>query len=463
MTSRTCDPGGPRRARPILVAVTPSSAPATDLAAYQARRARLADRIGDGALILYSGEQVTRSNDTHHRFRPDTNFFYLTGMAEPGCVLVLRPGRDPEFALFVPEQEERDALYNGRRPTPDEARARLGADVGHFTPRLAAELPRLLDDVDEVYLPFGTWPVIERATFAAIERLRGGDRRGEVAPTCLRDARALLAAERIVKDAAALRSLRRAIEISVAGHHAAMTMTRPGLREFEVEARIEHEFRRLGASGPGYETIVGAGANATILHYTAARGALREGDVVLIDAGAEWELFTGDITRAFPVSGRFTAAQRDAYAVVLAANEAGIAACVPGRSLDDVHNASLRVLCDGLRALGILHADVDEIIARELYLPFYPHKTSHWLGADVHDAGRYTLGGKMRPLRPGYVLTVEPGLYFSAGAPGVPAALRGVGIRVEDDVLVTDAAPEVLTAAAPKRVDALEAIVGQGS
>lgn len=462
MTSRTSDPRGSGRARPILIGVTASSAPGPDLAPFRARRARLAERLGGAALILYSGEQVTRSNDTRHRFRPDTDFFYLTGLAEPGCVLVLRPGRDPSFALFVPEQSDRDALYHGRRPTADEARALLGADAGHLAPELAIELPRLLDGVDEVHLPFGTWPAIERATFAAIERLRAGDRRGEVAPTCLRDARALLGEERIVKDAAALAALRRAVEISVAGHLAAMRSARPGLYEYEIEARIEHEFRRLGASGPGYETIVGTGVNATVLHYTAARAPLAAGELLLVDAGAEWDLFTGDITRTFPVSGRFTPAQRDAYEIVLAANEAGIAATTPGRSLDDIHDASLRVLCDGLRALGVVRAGVDEVIARELYRPYYPHKTSHWLGADVHDAGRYTLGGKMRPLRPGYVLTVEPGLYFGADDPAVPAELRGAGIRVEDDVLVTTGAPEVLTAAAPKHVAAIEALVGQG-
>ena len=447
--------------RPILLVVSSPSAP-PDLAACRARRARIAERLGDAALILFAGEQPTRSHDTRYRFRPDSDFYYLTGLAEPGCVLVLRPGREPTTALFVPAHDERDALYHGARTSPDEARAVFGADVGLTLPQLEVELPRLLDGVDEVYLPFGTWPAIERPVFAAIERLRGGDRRGEVAPTCLRDARALLGEDRMVKDAAALAALRAAIEITVAGHVAAMRATRPGLREFEIEALIEAEFRRRGASGPGYETIVGTGANATVLHYTAARGTLQAGELLLVDAGAEWELFTGDITRTFPVSGTFTPAQREAYEIVLAANEAGIAATTIEHSLDEVHLASLRVLCEGLRSLGIVCASADEAIEKELYKPYYPHKTSHWLGADVHDAGRYTLARKMRPLRPGYVLTVEPGLYFRAGDPAVPAELRGAGIRVEDDVLVTTGGPEVLTAAAPKRVGEIEAIVGRG-
>lgn len=435
---------------------------APDLAACRARRGRLSGRLGDAALILFAGEQRTRSNDTHHRFRPDTNFYYMTGLVEPGCVAVLRPGRDPGFTLFVPAYEDRDALYHGRRTSPEDARALFGADQAHPLPELAAELPRLLDGVDEVYLPFGTWPTLERAVFAAIERLRGGDRRGEVAPTCLRDARALLAEDRMVKDEAALASLRRAVEISAAGHIAAMRATRAGLHEFEIEALVEHEFRRRGASGPGYETIVAGGARANVLHYTAARGQLQTGELLLLDAGAEWDLFTGDITRTWPVDGSFTPEQREAYAIVLAANEAGIAAARVGSDLDAIHMASLRTLCDGLRALAVVPVSTDEAIEKELYRPYYPHKTSHWLGADVHDAGRYTLAGRARPLQPGYVLTVEPGLYFPAGDQAVPPGLRGTGIRIEDDVLVTAQGPQVLTAGAPKQIRELEALIGQG-
>nr|WP_276599222.1 aminopeptidase P N-terminal domain-containing protein [Nannocystis sp. SCPEA4] len=437
------------------------SVAAPDLAACAARRSRLAARLGDAALLLSSGAPPTRSGDTHYRFRPESNFYYLTGAAESGSVLLLRPGRQPASALFMPVQDERDVLYHGRRPSADEARERLGVDAVFPIAQLELELPRLLDGADEVYLPFSTCPMLERAAFAAIERLRAGDRRGEVAPTCLRDARALLAEDRMVKDAAAMAALRRAVDISAAGHVAAMRATRAGRLELEIEALLEHEFRRRGASGPGYETIVAAGANANTLHYTAARGALVAGELLLVDAGAEWELFTGDITRTFPVSGRFSPVQRDAYEIALAANEAGIAATTEGSSLDAIHDACLRVLCDGLRALGLIRAGVDEAIEEELYKPYYPHKTSHWLGADVHDVGRYTVGGRARPLRAGYVLTVEPGLYFPA-TEAVPAGLRGVGIRVEDDVLVTPAGPEVLSAGAPKRVAELEALVGQG-
>lgn len=439
----------------------PSSVPAPDPAACAARRARVGERLGDAALLLSSGEAPTRSGDTHFRFRPDSNFYYLTGVAEPGCTLLLRPGRAPRCTLFMPVQDERDVLYHGRRPGPDEVRARFGVDAVRPAAELASELPGLLDGIDEVYLPFSSDARLGEVALAAIERLRAGDRRGEVAPTCLRDARALLAEDRLIKDAAALAALRRAIEISAAGHVAAMQATRPGRLELEIEAVIEHAFRRHGASGPGYETIVAAGAHANTLHYTAARGSLAAGELLLVDAGAEWDLFTGDITRTFPISGAFTPAQRDAYAIVLAANEAGIAAATAGATIDAVHEACLRVLCAGLRELGLVTADVDAAIEGELYRPYYPHKTSHWLGADVHDVGRYTLGGQPRPLQAGYVLTVEPGLYFPADDERVPAGLRGVGIRVEDDVLVTTAGPEVLSAAAPKQIAALEQLVGR--
>ncbi|HEY8374828.1 MAG TPA: aminopeptidase P N-terminal domain-containing protein [Nannocystis sp.] len=438
------------------------SVPSPDPAACAARRARIVARLEGAALVLGAGEAPIRSGDTHYRFRPDSNFYYLTGLWEPGCTLVLRPGREPCCTLFMPVQDERDVLYHGRRPGPDEVRAALGVDAVRPAPELSAELPGLLDGIDEVYLPFSTCPELQRAVFAAIERLRAGDRRGEVAPTCLRDARALLAEERLVKDEAALAALRRAIAISAAGHAAAMRATRPGRLELEIEAIVEHEFRRLGASGPGYETIVAAGPHACTLHYTAARGTLKDGDLLLVDAGAEWELFTGDITRTYPISGRFTPIQRQAYEIVLAANEAGIAAATVGASIDAVHMACLRVLCAGLRELGLLATDVEAAIAGELYRPYYPHKTSHWLGADVHDVGRYTVSGQPNPLRPGFVLTVEPGLYFPLEDERVPAGLRGVGIRIEDDVLVTAAGPEVLTAAVPKRADELEAIVGRG-
>ena len=424
------------------------------------RRRRLGDRLGDAALVLHAGALQTRSNDTEHRFRPDSNFYYLTGLAEPGAVLVLRPRREPALTLFIPPQDERDITYNGRRPGPDAVRERIGADAAHLTSALPQTLPKLLAGLDTVYVPFAGSPAADRAVRDAIEALRANERGGDVAPECLRDARPLLGEDRLIKDPEALRCLRTAIEISAAGHLAAMRATRPGLHEFELEAVLHHEFLRRGSSGPGYTSIVGCGANATTLHYIANRSRLQVGQLLLVDAGAEWELFTGDITRTWPVSGRFTAAQRDVYSVVLAANEAGIAAATVGSSLDAIHGVCLRRLADGLRSLGLLAASTDEILEKQLYKKYYPHRTNHWLGADVHDAGRYNQNGVARPLLAGMVLTVEPALYIPADDDGAPAELRGLGVRVEDDILVRDAGPEVLTRDVPKQPAELEAMVG---
>ncbi len=304
--------------------------PAPDPVVHAARRRRVGDRIGDAALVLAAGGLQHRSNHTEHPFRCDTNLFYLPRLQDPGALLVYRPRRDPALTLFITPQDERDAIYNGRRPGPAALQALIGADAAHASTAIAAELPRLLDGVETVYVPFAGAPAAEQAVRAAIEALRAGDRAGDVAPECLRDARVVLGEERIVKDAAALASLRRAIAISGEGHLAAMRATRPGLHEFEIEAVLHHTFLRRGSSGPGYTSIVGAGANATVLHYIANRGLLEAGQLLLVDAGAEWDLFTGDITRVWPVSGRFTGPQRALYEVVLAANAAGIAASAGG-------------------------------------------------------------------------------------------------------------------------------------
>jgi Xaa-Pro aminopeptidase len=436
--------------------------PAPDPAVYAARRRRIDPRIGDAALVLAAGGLQTRSNDTEHRFRPDTNFYYLSGLHEPGALLVYRPRRSPALTLFLPPQDERDAIYNGRRPPPEAVRASVGADAAFVSTALAAELPRLLDGIETVYLPFAGAPGAEQAVRAAIEVLRAADRAGDVAPECLRDARALLGEERMVKDESALACLRRAIALSGEGHVAAMRATRPGVHEFEIEAVLQHCFLRGGSSGPGYTSIVGSGANATVLHYIANRSRLRAGELLLVDAGAEVELFTGDITRVWPVSGRFTGPQRAVYEVVLAANEAGIAAATVGSSLDAIHQVALRRLCEGLRELGLLRASLDEILEKELYKKYDPHRTSHWLGADVHDLGRYMINRVARPLAAGYVLTVEPGLYIPADDESAPAELRGLGVRIEDDVRVRAEGPEVLSAAVPKRIAELEALVGTG-
>ena len=434
---------------------------------YRLRRERIcaAMRSEGDALVLHGGQLRTRANDTEYRFRPDSDFYYLTGLCEPGAVMVLRAGRtaaEDTYTLFVRERDRAAEVWSGRRIGPQGAKSHYGADAAHPLSALGNELPKLLDGARAVHTPIGRYGDLDRKILAASGVLRRRNRDGSRPPAGLFDSRELLGEERIVKDEGALESLRQAVSLSAHAHLEAMRHTRPGLFEYEVEARIEFEFRRAGSSGPGYGSIVGGGDNATILHYVDNCDPLRDGDIILIDAGAEWDFFSGDITRSWPVNGRFTPAQKDLYEIVLAANEVGIEKSVVGESINSIHDASLRVLAQGLKDLSLIDAEhsVDAILEGELYKPWYMHRTSHWLGVDVHDAGDYCRDGSPRPLAPNYVLTIEPALYVAADDEKAPEELRGIGVRIEDDVRVTQGAPEVLSAACPKTVAELESVIG---
>ena len=457
MRTRTARPSYPRRAcdTPEVVPFEPHDA--RDIHAQ--RRARLAASIGDGAIVLYGGELRTRSNDTEFRFRPDSDFHYLTGLREPGSVMVLRGGSTPKFVLFVRPRDAQAEVWSGRRVGPEGATAHFGADEAHPLADLAAQLPKLLDGAPEVHLPIGRWRNLDTHVQRAIDHLRRRNRWGETPPDVLCDARTTIGEDRLLKDTGALACMRRAIDISVEAHLAAMRTTEPGMFEREIEALVEYEFRRRGADGPAYASIVGGGDNATILHYVDNDGPLRNGELLLIDAGAEVDLFAADITRTFPIGGKFSIAQRDLYEVVLRANLAGIAGAVVGGDIDSIHRTCLKTLCEGLSSLGLLEGSIDEALEKESYKKYYMHRTSHWLGADVHDAGFYTLARKPRPLQPGYVLTVEPGLYVAANDEQAPAELRGCGIRIEDDVLIGAGGPEVLTWRLPKTIHEIEAVM----
>jgi Xaa-Pro aminopeptidase len=444
-----------------------SSGPHPDLETYAERQIRVGRRLHgeNAALLLYGGELRTRANDTEFRFRPDSDFHYLTGLEEPGAVAVLTPGERPddvELTLFVRPRDPEAETWTGRRIGPEGACNRFGAKEAFVLEDLDEGLRRLLDGRSCVYLPMGRWPVLDGALQRALAWLRRHNRDGRSPPPRYGEVADLLGEDRLLKDPAALASLRRAIEITALGHVAAMRTTRPGMWEYEVEALIEYEFRRRGSTGPGYGTIVGAGENATILHYVDNRDRLAAGEVLLIDAGAEWDYFSGDVTRSWPVSGKFSPEQRDLYEVVLEANLAGIELAEVGGDLLAIHDACVRTLSAGLVELGLLAGPVERVIESRDYLRFYLHRTSHWLGVDVHDAGRYTLEGKPRMLTPGHVFTVEPGLYVSASNEDVPLGFRGLGIRIEDDILITATGHEVLTATIPKRVVELEAIIGTG-
>ncbi len=428
------------------------------------RRQRVADRLQNGVLLLYGGELRPRAGDTHYPFRPDSDFYYLTGLAEPGAVLALMAGTPPGATLFVRPRDREQEIWSGRRLGPDGAAARAGVEQAHPLDELSERLPDLLDGHETIFLALGRDEALDRVTLDALATLRRGERNGRRAPTRIHDARIPMGEERLRKDGPARAAMLRAVELTCAGHRAAMASCRPGLYEHQIQATVEHVFRSGGASGPGYGSIVATGTNATILHYVENCAPLRDGELLLVDAGAEWDTFTGDVTRTYPVSGRFTAAQRDLYQIVLAANEAGIAAVTPGATVDGIHARCLEVLCRGLLDLGLLSGSLDEVLDTRSYRRYYMHRTSHWLGADVHDVGRYALpDGAARPLEPSMVLTVEPGLYVAEDDEQAPAELRGTGIRIEDDVWVTDTGAEVLTAGVPKDVAALEALVGSAA
>jgi Xaa-Pro aminopeptidase len=429
-------------------------------AVFARRRERLMKAMKGGVALFPAAPEAVRSGDVLHRYRQDSDFHYLTGFPEPGSFGVLAPG-DPKarFTLYVQPRDPDQERWTGRRVGERGARGRFGADAARDAGRFYDDLPKLLEGHDRVYLRLGADPRLDEAVIRLVADFRARARAGRRGPTRIIDPAPLLGEFRLRKDAQELALLERAIEITGDGHRAAMRAARPGLMEYEVEAEVECQFRKGGASGPAYPTICGGGANATILHYIENDHRLAAGRLLLLDAGAEYMGYAGDITRTFPISGRFSAPQRAAYEVVLAAQKAAIRRVRPGVTLEAVHKTAVRALTAGMVELGLLSGKVDALIRKGAHRRFYMHRTSHWLGLDVHDAGRYDVAdGGPRKLEPGMVLTVEPGLYVDGGA-DVPAPLRNLGIRIEDDVLVTRTGHRVLSAAIPKEADAVERVM----
>lgn len=429
---------------------------------FETRRASVFRSLGRGVMVLPAAPLVYRSRDTEVAYRADSELFWATGATEPGTVAVLVGGDEPRFLLFVRERDPEAELWAGPRLGPDGASERFGASETYPLSELDLRLAGLLRAGDRVHFRFGRHPALDLALVEALaeSRVRGA-RRG-TGPRGVVDPGEILDDLRLVKDTWEVDRLRAAAALSVEGHRAGAAAIRPGVGEWEVQAAVEAVLRRESGSCPGYETIVGSGPNACILHYVANRRVIREGDVVLLDAGAEVALYQGDITRTYPAGGTFTGRQRELYGVVEAARGEAVSAIRPGAAVDEVHRAAVRAIVAGLAALGILEGDVAELMAQEAYRPFFPHQTSHWLGLDVHDVGDYARGGTSRPLVPGMVLTVEPGVYVPPGQEGPAARWGGIGVRIEDDVLVTPGGREVLTAALPTRAEAVEALVGGG-
>jgi Xaa-Pro aminopeptidase len=422
---------------------------------FKARRARLAKGLGDGIVVLPTALERHRNADTHYDYRWDSGFFYLTGFREPEAVLVMVLGAKPRTILFCREKNLEREIWDGYRYGPETAREMFAFDEAYPYAELDERLPALLANQEALHTPVGADAAWDLRVAGWLNAVRAKVRTGVTAPVQIRDVRADVNEMRLFKDDHEVAVMRRAGSISSAAHVRAMGSAAAGQREYEVEAELMHEFIRNGARAPAYGSIVASGANACVLHYRENSAELRKGDLLLIDAGCELDSYASDITRTFPIGARFSAVQRDVYEVVLAAQEAAIKAVKPGADFIDYHDAATRVLVQGLIDFKLCKGSVDSVLEDESYKQFYMHRTGHWLGLDVHDAGDYMQKGKWRKLKPGMVLTVEPGLYIRP-ADNVPKPFWNIGIRIEDDILVTAKGRENLTVECPKRVKDVE-------
>jgi Xaa-Pro aminopeptidase len=431
---------------------------------FRRRRRQLMRLAGDDSiLIVPAAPERVRSNDSHHPYRQSSDLLYLSGFSEAESVLVLVPGRRAgEILLFCRERDTEREVWDGPRLGPEGAVAALGLDDAYDIADIDDILPGLIEGRNRVYYQFGRDQEFDLKLLAWVNRVRAQVRHGAHPPHEFLQLGHLLHELRLFKSREELKVMRRAAAIAAEAHCAAMRAVRPGLHEYSIEAELLYHFRRHGAQ-PAYESIVGAGSNACVLHYRSNDAPLRDGDLLLIDAGAELHGYASDITRTFPVNGRFTAAQRAIYELVLDAQAAAIAEVRPGNHWDAPHQAAVRVLTDGMLRLGLLKGTLDKALDSGAYKRFYMHRTGHWLGLDVHDVGDYRIDGQPRLLEPGMVLTVEPGCYIAPDSKGVGARWRGIGVRIEDDVVVTASGCEVLSESAPKHPEAIEALIAEGS
>ena len=434
-------------------------------AEFARRRKNLMGMMDKHTIAIIPGaREVTRSRDTEYPFRQNSDLFYLTGFEEPDAVLVLVPGRrQGQVVLFCRERDPDMELWNGYRLGPEGAVAYLGVDDAFPIDDLDEILPGLIEGTQRIYYSMGHDDVFDQRVMGWVNQIRKLVRTGAAPPADFTDLAFLLHEQRLIKSAAEVRVMRKAGEISAAAHVRAMQECQPGRYEYHLEAAIQHTFAEHGARFPAYNSIVGSGANACVLHYTENASKMRAGDLVLIDAGCEYQGYAADITRTFPVSGQFSNEQRAIYDLVLEAQRAAIAKVRPGNTWNQPHDATVRVITRGLIKLGLLRGKERELIKAEAYRDFYMHRAGHWLGLDVHDVGEYRVDGRWRQLEPGMVLTIEPGIYVAADNTKVPKRWRGIGVRIEDDVVVTEQGCDVLTGDVPKRADEIEALMSQAS
>ena len=410
--------------------------------------------------IVPSAKEVVRNRDVDYPFRQDSDFYYLTGFNEPDAVLVLLPGRKHgEYVLFCRERDPKMELWNGYRAGPEGACEEFGADDAFPIGDIDEILPGLIEGRERVYYAMGRHADFDQKVMAWINTIRSKVRSGAHPPGEFVDLDHILHDMRLIKSAAEQKVMRKAAKISGRAHCRAMQLCKPDMMEYQLEAEFLHEFTRSGARLPAYSAIVGGGKNGCILHYTQNDMVLKDGDLVLIDAGCEIDYYAADITRTFPVNGHFSKEQKALYELVLKAQLGAIEQIKPGNHWNQPHDAAVRIITEGLVELGLLKGSVKKLIASEAYKDFFMHRTGHWLGMDVHDVGDYKVGEEWRVLEAGMVMTVEPGIYVAADNKNVAKKWRGIGIRIEDDVLVTRDGHEVLTTDSPKTVDAIEALM----
>lgn len=423
---------------------------------FAERRQRLLEKI-DGVALVAATPVATRNRDIDHPYRQDSDLYYFTGFEEPRSALLLTNVHDEHRAVaFVQDRDADREVWDGARLGVDRAGERLGVDAAYPIGELAQRLPDYLIGATDLHYELGHRPALDRIVVDAVARTRARARSPQQRPKRIVHPEDTWHEMRLYKDETELGSMRRAAAITVDAHLAAMAAAQPAMAEYELEAVLVEVFRRNGSERVAYEPIVASGPNATVLHYVRNRRAMEEGDLVLIDAGCEWDNYAADITRTFPVSGRFSEPQRRLYELVLASQAAALEACRPGVTVDEVHQAALGEIVRGLIRLGLLAGSEQEILEREAHKPYFMHRTSHWLGLDVHDVGAYYRRGESRVLGPGMVLTIEPGVYVPASNTDAPAEYRGIGIRIEDDVAITADGHENLTAAVPRSAEEVE-------
>jgi Xaa-Pro aminopeptidase len=424
----------------------------------------LMERMAPNSVAVIPGaREVRRNADTDYPFRQDSDFFFLTGIDEPDCVAVIAPSHPThQYILFVRPRRREEEIWTGIRIGVEGAVRDFGADAAYSIESLPTILPGYLADAETLYYRFGLQETFDHRLIGWLRSLREMVRSGVSGPSTITDPSLLLHEMRLRKNRSEITLLRQAAAISAAGHVAAMEQCRPGMFEYQLEAIVEGVFRHHGASDPAYPSIVGSGFNSTILHYNTNQHQIRDGDLVLIDAGAEYQGFCGDITRTFPANGRFSRPQQAIYEAVLHANQEVIRMIRPGVSWPSLHERAVEILTDALLSLGLLAGDRREAIESGSYRRFFMHRTGHWLGMDVHDVGAYRTRDEWRVLEPGMVFTVEPGLYLAPGTEGLLPGYENIGIRIEDDVVVTETGCEVLTSGVPKEVAEIEELMRRG-